>query len=58
MRIHNKKLIVVGDRVLIKVEEGEERSNVGLILPATAVESQSVQGGRIVATGPGCRCPT
>ena len=28
MRIHNKKLIVVGDRVLIKVEEGEERSNV------------------------------
>jgi chaperonin GroES len=57
MRIHNKKLIVVGDRVLIKVEEGEERSNVGLILPATAVESQAVQGGRIVATGPGLPMP-
>ena len=51
MRIHNKKLIVVGDRVLVKLEEGEERTNVGLILPATAAESQAVQGGRIVATG-------
>ena len=57
MRIHNKKLIVVGDRVLVKVEEGEERTNVGLILPATAAESQAVPGGRIVATGPGLPMP-
>lgn len=48
-----KSLHVVGDRVLIAPEEGEERSRVGLYLPATAVESQQVQGGRIVATGPG-----
>jgi chaperonin GroES len=57
MRIHNKRLIVVGDRVLVKVEEGEERTNVGLILPASAVDSQAVQGGRIVATGPGLPMP-
>ena len=57
MRIHNKKLIVVGDRVLVKIEEGEERTNVGLILPASAVDSQAVQGGRIVATGPGLPMP-
>src|SRR5690606_33169203 len=38
--------------VLIKVEEGEERSKVGLYLPATAMDSQAVQGGRIVSTGP------
>ena len=48
-----KRLIVVGDRVLILPEEGEERSHVGLYLPATAVENQAVQGGKVVATGPG-----
>lgn len=49
----SKRLIVVGDRVLITPEEGEERTNVGLYLPATALESRQVQGGKIVATGPG-----
>ncbi len=48
-----KRLIVVGDRVLVTPAEGEERTNVGLYLPATALESRQVQGGRIVATGPG-----
>ena len=52
-----KKLIVVGDRVLVKLEEGEERTKVGLYLPPTAVDSQAVQGGRIVATGPGLPMP-
>lgn len=49
----SKRLIVVGDRVLITPEEGEERTNVGLYLPPTALESRQVQGGKIVATGPG-----
>jgi co-chaperonin GroES (HSP10) len=53
MAKRNKKLIVVGDRVLITPEEGEERSRVGLYLPATAVDNQAVQGGTVVATGPG-----
>jgi co-chaperonin GroES (HSP10) len=53
-----KKLIVVGDRVLIKPEEGEERSKVGLYLPPTAVDSHAVQGGKIVATVPASRCLT
>ena len=48
-----KRLMVVGDRVLITPELGEERTNVGLYLPPTAVEGRQVQGGRIVATGPG-----
>jgi co-chaperonin GroES (HSP10) len=48
---NRKQLIVVGDRVLVKPEEGEERSKVGLYLPSTAVDTQAVQGGRIVATG-------
>jgi co-chaperonin GroES (HSP10) len=48
-----KKLMVVGDRVLITPEDGDERTRVGLYLPATAIDSQQVQTGLIVATGPG-----
>jgi co-chaperonin GroES (HSP10) len=53
----NKRLIVVGDRVLVKIEEGEQRSNVGLYLPPSAVDNQAVQGGEIVSTGPGLALP-
>src|SRR2546426_7817623 len=48
-----RRVMVVGDRVLIARGEGEERPNVGLYLPATALEGRQVQGGRIIATGPG-----
>jgi chaperonin GroES len=48
-----KRLIVVGDRVLIQPEEGEDRTKVGLYLPASALDNQAVQGGKVVATGPG-----
>jgi co-chaperonin GroES (HSP10) len=57
MKRGSKHLIVVGDRVLIKVEDGEERTKVGLYLPPTAIDSQAVQGGEIVATGPGNPMP-
>lgn len=53
MSDRRKHLIVVGDRVLISPEEGEERTKVGLYLPASAVDKQAVQGGKVVATGPG-----
>lgn len=48
-----KRLIVVGDRVLVEPEEGEDRTKVGLYLPPTAVDKQEVRGGTVVATGPG-----
>jgi co-chaperonin GroES (HSP10) len=57
MHKNDKRLIVVGDRVLIRVQEGEERTKVGLYLPPTAMDSQAVQGGEIVATGPGLPMP-
>lgn len=57
MRDTPKRLIVVGDRVLVRPEEGEERSKVGLYLPPTAVDAQAVQGGRIITTGPGLPMP-
>jgi len=53
----NKKLIVVGDRVLIVPEEGEERTRVGLYLPQSALDTVAVQGGRVMATGPGTPMP-
>lgn len=53
MDSNSKDLIVVGDRVLIAPEQGEDRSRVGLYLPPSAVDNQSVQGGTVVATGPG-----
>lgn len=58
MRHGTKELFVVGDRVLVRAEEGEERTNVGLYLPPTALDSQAVQGGTIVATGPGLPMPS
>ncbi|HZV01538.1 MAG TPA: co-chaperone GroES family protein [Planctomycetota bacterium] len=48
-----KKLIVVGDRVLVLPEEGEERTNAGLFLPKSAIDSHAVQGGKVVSCGPG-----
>lgn len=41
----------------MRIEEGEERTKVGLYLPSTAIDSQAVQGGEIVATGPGHPMP-
>jgi chaperonin GroES len=52
-----KQLILVGDRVLIAPEEGEERTRVGLYLPATAVDAQQVQSGLVIAVGPGDPAP-
>ena len=48
-----KRLIVVGDRVLVKPLEGDDRTKVGLYLPATAIDNQAVQTGTVVAVGPG-----
>ena len=55
---NKQQLLVVGDRVLIRLEDGEERSKVGLYLPATAVDNQAVQGGTVIATGPGQPLPS
>jgi co-chaperonin GroES (HSP10) len=51
------KLIVMGDRVLIEPDEGEERTKVGLYLPQTVTDKETVQTGHVVATGPGIPLP-
>ena len=52
-----KQLLLVGDRVLITPEEGDDRTRVGLYLPPTALDTQQVQSGLIVAVGPGDAVP-
>ena len=52
-----KKLIVVGDRILVRPEEGEERTRSGLYLPQTAVSARMAAGGWVVAVGPGVPIP-
>lgn len=48
-----KKLIVVGDRLLVRPEDGEERTNAGLYLPPGAVQSRQAKAGWVVSVGPG-----
>lgn len=57
MKIGNKRIVVVADRLLIKQEDLETRTEVGLYLPQTVVEKEEVQGGRVVSTGPGIPLP-
>jgi len=47
------KLKVIGDRVLIYPDSGQDRTSSGLYLPPTVTEKESVQGGYVVAVGPG-----
>lgn len=52
-----KKLIVVGDRILVRPEHGEERTGAGLYLPQTAIAARQAQGGWVVTVGPGVPIP-
>lgn len=52
-----KKLIVVGDRVLIKPKNPDDRTNSGLYLPPTVTEKIEVQSGYVIKTGPGIPIP-
>jgi chaperonin GroES len=57
MKKRNKRLVVIGDRVLVKQEDLDDRTEVGLYLPQTVVEKEEVQSGRVVLTGPGIPLP-
>ena len=58
MDVQGRKLLVVGDRVLVTPQEGEDRTRIGLLLPQTAVEKMQVQSGRVVEVGPGTPVPS
>lgn len=48
-----KNIIVVGDRVLIDVDDRVDRTSSGLYLPPSVKEKEKVQSGYVVKTGPG-----
>ena len=52
-----KKLIVIGDRILIKPETLDERTASGLYLPPGVQEKEKVQQGYVIKTGPGYAIP-
>ncbi len=52
-----KKIILVGDRILIRPSESKDRTKVGLYLPPNIEERDRVQSGYVVKTGPGYPLP-
>ncbi len=52
-----KKLIVVGDRVLIRLAKQTDKTSSGLYLPPGVQEKEKIQSGYIIKVGPGYPLP-
>ena len=52
-----KKIIVVGDRVLIKPKAEQGKTKSGLYLPPGVQEKEKIQSGYIMKSGPGYPIP-
>ncbi len=52
-----KKIVMIGDKVLIKPKNPNLKTSSGLYLPTTAVEKESIQAGYIIKVGPGFPIP-
>jgi chaperonin GroES len=52
-----KKIIVVGDRVLIRPKQQNEKTKSGLYLPPGVQEKEKVQSGYVMKVGPGYPLP-
>jgi len=52
-----KKLIVVGDRVLIKPAKETDKTDSGLYLPPGVQEKEKIQRGFVIKVGPGYPLP-
>jgi chaperonin GroES len=52
-----KKIIVVGDRVLIKPKKQSEKTDSGLFLPPGVQEKEKTQSGYVMKAGPGYPIP-
>ncbi|MBR4301228.1 MAG: co-chaperone GroES [Bacteroidales bacterium] len=58
MKIDLDKLIVIGDRVLIKPLAGSDKTKTGLYLPAGYKDKEEIQKGYILKCGPGYALPS
>jgi chaperonin GroES len=52
-----ERLLVVGDRVLVKPKSANDKTKSGLYLPPGVQEKDKVQSGYILKTGPGYPIP-
>ena len=52
-----KKLIIIGDRLLIKPLQSDQRTASGLYLPPGVQEKEKVQQGYVIKSGPGYAIP-
>ena len=52
-----EKLIIIGDRVLIKPLKADERTASGLYLPAGVQEKEPIHSGYVLKVGPGYPIP-
>lgn len=55
--VDTRKIIVVGDRILIRPEEDLQKTNSGLYLPPGVAQKEKVQGGYVIKVGPGYAIP-
>ncbi|MGE5497600.1 MAG: hypothetical protein ACM3Q2_06010 [Syntrophothermus sp.] len=51
--VDTHKIIVVGDRVLIRPEDDPSKTNSGLYLPPSVLEKDKIQSGYVLKAGPG-----
>ncbi|KAA0211323.1 MAG: co-chaperone GroES family protein [Ignavibacteriaceae bacterium] len=52
-----KNLIVIGDKVLVKLKSSEDKTRSGLYLPPGVEEKEAVRSGFIMKVGPGYPVP-
>ncbi len=52
-----EKIIMVGDKVLVKPKNPNLQTTSGLYLPPAAVEKESIQAGYVIKVGPGFPIP-
>jgi len=52
-----KHIIIVGDRILLEIDDGQEKTKSGLYLPPSVREKEKVATGRVVKIGPGYPIP-
>ena len=51
------KLIIIGDRILIRPRSQQERTESGLFLPPGVMEKEKIQSGYVMKVGPGYPLP-
>jgi co-chaperonin GroES (HSP10) len=60
LSIDNKELdkfIMIGDKVLVKPTNPQEKTKSGLLLPPTVQQNEKLQTGYVIKTGPGLPIP-